>query len=208
MKQSLIKKKHLGDFAKKNVLLWMLICMVAVFSMSAQNFFTSANGISILRQVAVLGIMSCGMSFVLIGGNFDFSSASLVEMMSEFRALSTYEKYLLYGLDSEQLYYLGIVLYLSNTYPDTRVSTLAYSLMLVEVYHYTYLQDPTVTVTLEDGSVRTVKELLLETWYSFESDTENGYQTLTTEEQAIFDEYFTEMTEYYRGECNKISAEQ
>ena len=144
----------------------------------------------------------------MIGGNFDFSSASLVEMMSEFRALSTYEKYLLYGLDSEQLYYLGIVLYLSNTYPDTRVSTLAYSLMLVEVYHYTYLQDPTVTVTLKDGSVRAVKELLLETWYSFESDTENGYQTLTTEEQAIFDEYFAEMTEYYRGECNKISAEQ
>ena len=80
MKQSLIKKKHLGDFAKKNALLWMLICMVAVFSMSAQNFFTSANGISILRQVAVLGIMSCGMSFVLIGGNFDLTAGSIVSL--------------------------------------------------------------------------------------------------------------------------------
>ncbi len=144
----------------------------------------------------------------MVGGDFDFSSASLVEMMREFRALSTYEKYLLYGLDSEQLYYYGTVLYLSNTYPDTKVPTLAYTLMLVEVYHYTYLQDPTATVTLEDGSVMTVKEILLETWYSFESDSESGYQTLTTEEQAIFDEYFAEMTEYYRGECNRISAEQ
>lgn len=144
----------------------------------------------------------------MVGGNFDFSSASLVEMMREFRALSTYEKYLLYGLDSEQLYYYGTVLYLANTYPDTKVPTLANVLMLVEVYHYTYLQDPTATVTLEDGTVMTVKELLMETWYSFESDSETGYQTLSTEEQAIFDEYFAEMAEYYRGECNRISAEQ
>lgn len=81
MKQGSIGRKgRLGDIVKKNVLIWVLLCMVLFFSLTAQNFFTVANGISILRQVAILGIMSCGMTFVLIGGNFDLTAGSIVSL--------------------------------------------------------------------------------------------------------------------------------
>ena len=139
-----------------------------------------------------------------MGGSFEMNAQNIRKMMADFRALSSYEKYLLYGIDSLSLYYGGISIFLAQQYPNSAVPNLAYTLMLVEIYNYTYESDPEQTVTLEDGTVKTVKELLLETWYVFDSDSEGSYQSLSSSDKAIFDQYFKEMTAYYRDVCARL----
>ena len=145
---------------------------------------------------------------VPIANPFEMNPETLKEMMTEFRNLSPEEKYLLYGMDSLQLYYSGMVLYLKQTYPNSdKIPTLAYTLMLIEVYHYSYQADPDKIVVTEDGTEMSVKELLLETWYAFESNSDGSYQSLSLEEKTIFNSYFEEMMEYYRQACEQIEAE-
>lgn len=73
-------KRKTGSLIKNNVLLIVLLFLTVVFSLTAQNFFTVNNAISVLRQIAVFGIMSCGMTFVLICGNFDLTAGSIVSL--------------------------------------------------------------------------------------------------------------------------------
>lgn len=142
-----------------------------------------------------------------LGDTFEINATTLKAMMADFRALSSYEKYLLYGLDSLSLYYGGMVTYLNSLYPNSSVPTLAYTLMLVEVYHYTYMADPNQTFTMTDGTVMTAKELLLETWHTFNSDSDGSYLSLSVSDRAIFDEYFEDMVVYYRNICEALEAE-
>ena len=140
--------------------------------------------------------------------DFELSVESLKKMMADFRQLSGDEKYLLYGLDSLQLYYGGIVTYLTNTYGEkSPVPGLAYTLMLVEVYHYTYESNPDKTFTMTDGTVKTAKELLLETWNLFYTEGDDCYALLSASDKAIFDTYFAEMMDYYRTVCEALQDE-
>lgn len=140
--------------------------------------------------------------------DFELSVESLKKMMADFRQLSGDEKYLLYGLDSLQLYYGGIVTYLTNTYGEkSPVPGLAYTLMLVEVYHYTYESNPDKTFTMKDGTVKTAKELLLEAWNLFYTEGDDCYALLSASDKAIFDTYFAEMMDYYRTVCEALQDE-
>lgn len=138
-----------------------------------------------------------------LGDSFELNADNLKTMMKDFRKLSNNEKYLLYGLDSLSLYYGGMVTYLNNLYPNSNVPELGYTLMLVEVYHYTYETAPDQTFTMTDGTVMTAKEMLLEAWTEFDS----AYWSLEASEKAIFDQYFEEMMEYYRAICDSIDPE-
>ena len=139
--------------------------------------------------------------------DFELSAESLKKMMADFRNLNANEKYLLYGLDSLQLYYGGMVTYLTVTYgSDSPVPSLAYTLMLVEVYHYSYLTAPDKSFTMTDGTVKTAKELLLETWDLF-MNSDSGYDSLPADDQAKFDLYFAEMMGYYKEICENLQKE-
>ncbi|HVI41423.1 MAG TPA: ABC transporter permease [Anaerovoracaceae bacterium] len=51
-----------------------------VFSLLSRQFCTEDNIVLIFRQIATIAVMGCGMSFVIIGGNFDLSVGSLLSL--------------------------------------------------------------------------------------------------------------------------------
>ena len=66
---------------KKQGIIFALIIIVLIFSFAAKEFFTADNIILILRQISIVGIMACGMTYVIIGGgNFDLSVGSLLSL--------------------------------------------------------------------------------------------------------------------------------
>ncbi|MBU9738494.1 ABC transporter permease [Diplocloster agilis] len=56
----------------------LLVIMVIFFAVMTDTFFAAKNMINILRQVAVLGILSAGMTFVIISGGMDLTVGSLL----------------------------------------------------------------------------------------------------------------------------------
>lgn len=55
-----------------------LILLVIVMSILSPNFLTTSNIFNILQQVAVIGIISVGMTFVILLGGIDLSVGSIV----------------------------------------------------------------------------------------------------------------------------------
>lgn len=76
-----MSESNLVKFAKKNLLVMILFLLIGFFGITTKNFLSVANGISVLRQVAIYGVMSCGITFVLVGGNFDLTAGSVVSLV-------------------------------------------------------------------------------------------------------------------------------
>lgn len=66
------------SFLSNQGLVFGLILIIIVFSILSKTFLTWTNMFLVLRQVSIIGIMACGMTFVLISGNFDLSVGSLL----------------------------------------------------------------------------------------------------------------------------------
>lgn len=64
-------------FDKLGVLI-ALIILVVVMSIFAPNFLTTSNLFGVLQQIAVIGIISVGMTFVILLGGIDLSVGSTV----------------------------------------------------------------------------------------------------------------------------------
>lgn len=69
-------KKLSGKYA----LYIAFIVLFIVLSFSSPVFLTGQNLINVLRQISVIGIISVGMTFVIITGGIDLSVGSLVAM--------------------------------------------------------------------------------------------------------------------------------
>ncbi len=54
-----------------------LVLLVLFFGLSSEYFFQIANLINVLRQISVLGIMSIGMTMVIVSGEIDLSVGSV-----------------------------------------------------------------------------------------------------------------------------------
>jgi ribose transport system permease protein len=61
-------------------IVFVLIGIIAIVALLNKNFLSFNNLLNISRQVAVIGIMSCGMTFVLITGNIDLSVGSILSL--------------------------------------------------------------------------------------------------------------------------------
>ncbi len=72
--------KRLANVLRNYGILVALIAVIAVTGAIERNFFTIANFMNILRQVSVIGIVSCGMTYVIIAGVFDLSVGSIVSL--------------------------------------------------------------------------------------------------------------------------------
>ena len=68
-------------------LLLALIILSALLSFFAPNFLTARNMLNVLRQVAFVGIIACGMTFALIAGDVDLSVGSVVALTSSLVAV-------------------------------------------------------------------------------------------------------------------------
>lgn len=65
--------ERLKIFAAKNGIFLALIVLIAVFSILRPNFFTFANGQSILMQATELGIIAIPAAFLIMSGTIDLS---------------------------------------------------------------------------------------------------------------------------------------
>ena len=74
---SVSRKERTIQVAKNWAIGGAMIVVYLVFALLSANFRTTENAVLILRQVATIAVMGCGMSFVIIGGNFDLSVGSL-----------------------------------------------------------------------------------------------------------------------------------
>lgn len=87
-------RSRTNDFAafiKKLGIVFALILVVLFFVITAPQFSKLANIITILRQISVYGVIACGMTYVIIGGNFDLSVGSLVSLTC-ILTISLYDK--------------------------------------------------------------------------------------------------------------------
>ena len=66
------------NFLSKYALYVILLALIALFAIRTPFFFSTANGITILRQVAVTGIAAVGMTFVILTSGIDLSVGSIV----------------------------------------------------------------------------------------------------------------------------------
>lgn len=72
------KKYNIGDFFAKYAIIFVLILLFIVFCFASETFFTRSNIFNIFKQVAVVGIVSVGMTMVLLTGGIDLSVGSII----------------------------------------------------------------------------------------------------------------------------------
>lgn len=65
---------------KKYGMYILLLIEVVVFAIIAPNFLSAKNIFNVLRQVSMLGICSCGLTFVILSGGMDLSVGSQIAM--------------------------------------------------------------------------------------------------------------------------------
>jgi ribose transport system permease protein len=51
----------------------ILLVLIVLFSVASDNFLKVSNILNVLRQISVLGILTCGMTFVIISGGMDLT---------------------------------------------------------------------------------------------------------------------------------------
>lgn len=84
------KQKFL-EFIRKSAILLVLLAITLAFAIIAPNFRTISNFVVILRQVAILSIVSVGMALVLISGGIDLSVGAQIAMVGVVTSLCTVE---------------------------------------------------------------------------------------------------------------------
>lgn len=75
-------------YLRKYTVAILLCALVLFFSLSAPGFASWQNFFNLLRQVAILGIVSAGMTPVILAGQIDLSVGSVVSLVSCFVALA------------------------------------------------------------------------------------------------------------------------
>ena len=73
---TLTDRSVLQEWIGRNVLLLLFITLCVVLGVAYSNFFTANNWILILQSSVIVGIMTIGLAFVMIGGGFDLSFAA------------------------------------------------------------------------------------------------------------------------------------
>lgn len=63
---------------------WILVAFTLIVGMTyaSPHFLTIENLLSVLRQAAIVGVLACGVSWLLISGTIDLSIGSLVSLIS------------------------------------------------------------------------------------------------------------------------------
>lgn len=80
MNEKIINLKRITSALRSYGVLLFMVLVVIVTAVVEPNFFTLDNLLNILRQVSVIGIVACGMTFVIIGGAFDLSVGAVVSL--------------------------------------------------------------------------------------------------------------------------------
>ena len=68
----------INDFLRKYLLLVLMALIIISMSFINSGFLTVANGINVLRNVSMQGVLACGMTMMLVSGNIDLSFGSTI----------------------------------------------------------------------------------------------------------------------------------
>ncbi|HEY8499653.1 MAG TPA: ABC transporter permease [Clostridia bacterium] len=96
----------LTNFVRQYAIIAVLIALIIVFSILSPAFSTINNAMNIIRQIAVMGIVAVGFTFVLIGGGLDLSVGSQIAIMNVSVALMIVN----YGVNPILAVIIGIVM--------------------------------------------------------------------------------------------------
>jgi inositol transport system permease protein len=77
-----VKKVKFRDIIGKQSTLAILVVLVLLLSVTTPSFRTVGNMINILKQVSMIGIISCGMTLVVISGCLDLSVGSVFSLLN------------------------------------------------------------------------------------------------------------------------------
>ncbi|MGB8812625.1 MAG: ABC transporter permease [Paracoccaceae bacterium] len=72
--------KNLQSLNQERIVLALTVLIFLAAAIGLQGFLTSANLVSIVRSIAVLGILALGMSIVIIGRGIDLSMVAIMAM--------------------------------------------------------------------------------------------------------------------------------
>ncbi|WP_158737269.1 ABC transporter permease [Alteribacillus sp. YIM 98480] len=86
------QKNNDSEYSKKMILmkflpLISLIILILFFSIINSQFLTVGNSLNILRQSAVLLVVACGITFILLMGSIDLSFGSIITLAGVLGAL-------------------------------------------------------------------------------------------------------------------------
>ena len=70
--------KVIRKFLKDGVVFICLVLLVLVFSLANSNFLSSTSIITILRQASITGILSVGLTHIMLVGGIDLSLAAMI----------------------------------------------------------------------------------------------------------------------------------
>lgn len=91
-----MERAHVGDkfseisqVSKRYMMEIILVLIVLVLTFTAPGFFTLPNLLNILRNVAITGVISFGMTMVIIGGEIDLSVGSSIALSAVITATVT-----------------------------------------------------------------------------------------------------------------------
>jgi ribose transport system permease protein len=73
---------NLLNIVKRQGLVLAFIFLLIVISFFAPRFLSFRNIMLVLTQVSIMGVMACGVTFMLIGGNFDLSIGSQLSFLT------------------------------------------------------------------------------------------------------------------------------
>lgn len=71
-----------------NGIIIAMLLLIIVTGIIETNFFSIKNLVNVLRQVSIIGIISCGMTYCIIAGLFDLSVGSIVSLSGVIAILS------------------------------------------------------------------------------------------------------------------------
>lgn len=63
-------------------ILLFLLCLIGIFSMSSEYFFTFENLTNIVRQISIVGISTVAMTMVILTGGIDLSVGAILALSS------------------------------------------------------------------------------------------------------------------------------
>lgn len=75
-------KSKLVNFTKTRAIYMVLALLCVLFAFLSDKFISINNVLNLIRQVAVLGISSVGLTFVMLTGGIDLSTGSVITMVN------------------------------------------------------------------------------------------------------------------------------
>ena len=77
-----VKENSLKKLFKQSGIFWVLVALIVIGGILSPNFLKINNLINVIRQISITGIVSIGMTFVILTGGIDLSVGSIVGVVA------------------------------------------------------------------------------------------------------------------------------